>query len=174
MNTAIDRQNTTRPPRGDMHPLVALLVVFLLVGLLGVSTVGGSILSTYRVTEPMRARNQREKLLAEKYSLDLVAVKRGRTEYLKTCTACHGPGGEAKPKLGKDLRTSKFIAEKSDSQMAMFLKVGRNTWDPENTTNVAMPPKGGNPMITDQDLADIVQFIRFLQANSGYASAPKP
>lgn len=32
-----------------------------------------------------------------------------------------------------------------------------------NTTGVAMPPKCGNPSLTDQDLADVVAYLRTLQ-----------
>lgn len=133
--------------------------------LLAVSTIWGAIATNFRVGEELRARMMREMLIAEEHSLDFAAVKRGRDEYLKTCTACHGPEGEALPNLGKALRGSEFLDGQSDSQLAMFLKLGRNTWDPENTTGVAMPPKGGNPMITDEDLKDIVQFLRFLQVD---------
>lgn len=164
MNTPHDRVG--RPGgQGDMHPLIALFIVLVSLGLLGWVTIGGAIATNYSASETLRDRNLRERRVADEFSLDLAAIKRGRAEYLKTCTACHGPNGEAKPKLGKDLRTSQFIAGKSDAQMAMFLKLGRNTWDADNTTGVAMPPKGGNPMVTDQNLEDIVQFIRFLQAD---------
>jgi disulfide bond formation protein DsbB len=146
-----------------MHPLVALLIVLFFVGLFAAGTVGGAISTNFRVSADLRNRNLKERIVAEKFGLDLNAIRLGREEYLKTCTACHGPRGEAKPRLGKDLRISKFIAEKSDSQLVMFLKLGRNTWEPDNTTGVAMPPKGGNPMITDQDLGNIAQYIRFLQ-----------
>ena len=62
--------------------------------------------------------------------------------------------------LGKDLTTSTFVAEKSDADMVDFLKVGRDPSDPLNTTGVAMPPKGGNPALSDQDMLDIVAFVR--------------
>ncbi|WP_448601203.1 hypothetical protein [Thermoflexus hugenholtzii] len=41
-----------------------------------------------------------------------------------------------------------------------FIKKGRPATDPANTTGVDMPPKGGNPALTDQDLADIIAFLR--------------
>lgn len=149
----------------DMHPLVALFLMLVSFGLM-VTLPVGAISTNWRVAEPLRARLMREKTIAEAHSLDLAAIRRGRVEFRKTCTACHGPNGEAKPRLGKDLRHSKFIADQGDSQLVMFLKLGRNTWDPDNTTGVAMPPKGGNPMITDENLAEIVQFLRFVQADA--------
>jgi mono/diheme cytochrome c family protein len=62
--------------------------------------------------------------------------------------------------LGKDLTTSTFVAEKTDAELIEFIKVGRGPEDPLNTTGVAMPPRGGNPALKDQEIADIVAFVR--------------
>jgi len=83
--------------------------------------------------------------------------------FAASCAACHGPQGEGVSGLGKDMTASEFIAAQSDAELLAFIKVGRGTDDPLNTTGVAMPPKGGNPAITDAQLADIVAFIRSIQ-----------
>lgn len=88
---------------------------------------------------------------------------KGKELFSQTCVACHGPVGEGVPNLGKDMTTSEFIASKTDAELVEFIKVGRDTSDPLNTTNVAMPAKGGNPALSDQDLVDIVTFVRSLQ-----------
>ncbi|GAB4528218.1 MAG: hypothetical protein Kow0063_04230 [Anaerolineae bacterium] len=88
---------------------------------------------------------------------------RGQELFSKTCAACHGPGGEGIEGLGKDMTASEFIAGKSDDELVEFIKVGRAPDDPLNTTGVAMLPKGGNPALSDEDLYDIVAFIRTLQ-----------
>ena len=87
----------------------------------------------------------------------------GKELFGMSCIACHGPAGEGVPGLGKDMTTSEFIAGKTDSELVDFIKVGRDPSDPLNTTGVAMPPKGGNPAYTDEDLANIVSFVRTLQ-----------
>lgn len=79
------------------------------------------------------------------------------------CAACHGPDGKGVPSLGKNLVTSEFAKGKTDEELVAFLKVGRDTSDPLNTTGVAMPPKGGNPALTDADLMDIVAYVRELE-----------
>ena len=84
----------------------------------------------------------------------------GQEAFATTCVACHGPAGEGVPGLGKDMTSSEFIAEKSDDELVAFIKVGRDPSDPLNSTGVAMPPKGGNPALSDEDLQDIVAFIR--------------
>lgn len=84
----------------------------------------------------------------------------GQALFASTCSACHGPTGEGIPGLGKDMTTSQFIAEKTDQELVDFIKVGRGSTDPLNTTGVDMPPKGGNPSLDDEDLANIVSYIR--------------
>lgn len=87
------------------------------------------------------------------------AVK-GKTAFLATCSACHGADAKGVPSLGKDMTTSAFIKGLTDDQMLDFVKKGRPASDPTNTTKVDMPPKGGNPALTDQDLYDIIAYIR--------------
>ncbi len=106
-------------------------------------------------------------------------LEKGKKLYTQTCTACHGPHGEAKPNLGKDIGTSKFVHGLSDDELVAFLKKGRPPGDPMNTTGVLMPPKGGNPALTDDDLHAIVAYVRQLQAQrygkaaaQGAAKAP--
>lgn len=84
----------------------------------------------------------------------------GQELFTGTCSACHGPEGKGVEGLGKDMTKSEFIAGKSDAELLEFIKVGRDPSDPLNTTGVAMPPKGGNPALGEEDLLDIIAFIR--------------
>lgn len=90
-------------------------------------------------------------------------VENGKAKFATTCTSCHGPDAKGMTGLGKDLHNNAFIADLSDQQAVDFLKKGRTASDPLNTTKVDMPPKGGNPALSDQDLADIVAFLRTLK-----------
>jgi mono/diheme cytochrome c family protein len=92
---------------------------------------------------------------------------RGKTLFDGTCAACHGTDAKGLPNLGKNLVTSEFEKGKTDAQLVEFIKTGRPISDPANTTGVEMPPKGGNPNFTDQDLFDIVAYLRTLQAAGG-------
>jgi mono/diheme cytochrome c family protein len=84
----------------------------------------------------------------------------GQALFTGTCSSCHGPDATGIAGLGKDLTTSTFVAERSDAEMIEFLKTGRPATDPLNTTGVDMPPRGGNPALTDDDLVDIVAYLR--------------
>ncbi len=86
----------------------------------------------------------------------------GETAYNQYCVACHGPGATGVDKLGKTWVGSEFINSMSDDELVAFVKVGRPATDPANTTGVDMPPKGGNPALTDQQLYDLVAYMRQL------------
>ncbi len=87
----------------------------------------------------------------------------GEALFNQVCIACHGVGGEGIEGLGKPLPTSTFVASLSDRELLDFVKTGRPANHPDNTTGVDMPPKGGNPALTDQDILDIISYIRILQ-----------
>ncbi|MCQ3978351.1 MAG: hypothetical protein DPW09_33410 [Anaerolineae bacterium] len=87
----------------------------------------------------------------------------GEKLFMATCVACHGQDGQGLPSLGKNLVTSEFVAGKTDSELVEFIKVGRGPDDPLNTTGVMMPAKGNNPALSDQDLYNIVAYLRTLR-----------
>lgn len=68
------------------------------------------------------------------------------------------------PKMGKNLHDNPFIQTRSAAELVDFLKVGRRSYDPLNLTGVDMPPRGGNPALTGQDLAAIAAYLESLQA----------
>ena len=90
------------------------------------------------------------------------SVQAGAELFKGTCATCHGAGGEGVPNLGKDMRGSEWVKGQTDEQLFEFLKNGRKATDPLNTTGVEMPPRGGNPKFTDDDLRKIVSYVRTL------------
>lgn len=88
----------------------------------------------------------------------------GEELFTATCAACHGADATGVAGLGPSLVGNEFVGGLSDSELIAFISVGRPIDDPANTTGVAMPPKGGNPSLSDGDLADIVDYLRTLGA----------
>lgn len=84
----------------------------------------------------------------------------GHDQFVTACSACHGADGAGLPGMGKSLRSSEFVADQSDEDLIRFIKTGRPIWDSANTTGVDMPPKGGNPALTDEEMRLIVDYIR--------------
>jgi hypothetical protein len=78
-------------------------------------------------------------------------------------------------KLGPALRQNQFVQSLDDPALVAFLRVGREPDDPRSTTGILMPAKGGNSLLRDQDLMDIVAHLRTMQpARDGKAAAPAP
>ncbi|MBW4437282.1 MAG: c-type cytochrome [Pleurocapsa minor GSE-CHR-MK-17-07R] len=95
-------------------------------------------------------------------------IAAGGQIYSSLCFACHGSDAQGISGLGKTLIGTDFINGQTDEQLVAFLIVGRSATDPLNTSGQVMPARGGNPMLSDADLLNVVAYIRELNA----AAAP--
>ncbi|MBK9125009.1 MAG: cytochrome c [Chloroflexi bacterium] len=86
----------------------------------------------------------------------------GERIFSSACTACHGFNGGGISGLGPSFIGNEFVNTHSNTALLEFVKVGRQVTDPANTTGVAMPARGGNPSLTDQDLAAVIVYLRSL------------
>jgi len=98
-------------------------------------------------------------------------IANGNTLFHSLCVACHGKAGTGLQGNGKRLADNDFIRSLSDDALLDFVKQGRAPTDPKNTTGIQMPPKGGNPALSDDDLLDIIAYLRTLQSQKS-ASLP--
>ncbi len=142
-----------------MKKLVYLPIVLLIVVVLSLSACGGGAERLPQESKSAEAA-QSAPTKEEPTPTPKGDPVEGQKLFTQTCSACHGPAGEGMPGLGKDMTSSEFIADKSDDALLAFIKVGRDPSDPLNTTGVAMPPKGGNPALDDEDLQHIIAYIR--------------
>ena len=90
-------------------------------------------------------------------------IAQGHEEYKKVCAVCHGQNGEGMAQLGKDLRGNEFVKTHSDEELLAFIIEGRPATHPDNTRGVDMPPRGGNPNVTDEQILQIVAYMRSLE-----------
>ena len=81
----------------------------------------------------------------------------------QSCSSCHGENFEGVKNLGPALTDNGFIQDHTDDELIDFIKEGRARDAQDNESGLAMPPYGGNTRLTDDDLADIVLFLRTLQ-----------
>lgn len=91
----------------------------------------------------------------------------GQKVYMSSCQACHGSDARGVPGNGKSIADSAFVRDHDDDALLAFLKRGRDPSDPANTTGVGMPAKGGNPALDDDDLLDVIAYLRSLQPHQG-------
>lgn len=90
------------------------------------------------------------------------SVPDGAKTFSASCASCHGQDAKGIEGLGKSLVGSDFIASSSESEIADFIATGRPSSDPDNETGIDMPPKGGNPSLNDQDLANLAAYLKTL------------
>jgi cytochrome c5 len=139
-----------------------LLVVLVVALALALAACGGN-------DEPQTTNSPAEQAAANNNTNQSVAAvagdpERGATLYVSSCVACHGPDGSGVVGLGLSLHPddSELVRESSDEELVEFIKVGRQPDHPENTTGIAMPPKGGNPALSEEGIYDIVAWMRTL------------
>jgi|TARA_B100001079_G_C16190543_1_gene417004 disulfide bond formation protein DsbB len=87
----------------------------------------------------------------------------GKEIYQKSCSACHGSEATGVDGLGKDLVKGAFIKSLADDELITFIKEGRDTGSPDNSTGIDMPPNGGNPALKDEDIKAIILYLRSIQ-----------
>lgn len=124
---------------------------------------GGVAMSVWLTPRPKPAYHERLAALPPKEPLAVDIVAHGRDVFRTVCAACHGPYGFGVEGLGRDLVHSDFVADTDDQALAAFIEQGRPADHPLNKTKVAMPPKGGSPSLTSDDMLAIVAFLRGMQ-----------
>lgn len=92
-----------------------------------------------------------------------VRTQFGKQLFMQNCSSCHAADASGMPKQGANLRDSVFVAKRSDAQLVSFLRVGRNPGDRDSVLGLTMPPRGGNANLEDDELADIVAYLRLVK-----------
>ena len=87
-------------------------------------------------------------------------IVEGKRLFESYCAVCHGMDAHGLPGLGLDLIENDFIDDHSDDGLLSFIGRGRQPWEPDNTTGIAMPARGGNPNLTDADILKIIAYLR--------------
>lgn len=140
------RLRTVRKENSPMKPTLFVNIALLLVLVLSLAACGGG--------------NPGETVSAAPPVGDPVA---GERIFTSACAGCHGLKGEGVQGLSQNMTQSAFIASATDQELFEYIKLGRTPDDQVKPARAAMPPKGGNPLLTDQNLYDTVAYIRLLQ-----------
>jgi len=78
---------------------------------------------------------------------------RGAQIYGETCVACHGENGKGAIPGVPDLRQR--LTQSDEVLMQHMIEGYQSPGSP-----MPMPPRGGNPDLTDQDMADVLAYLR--------------
>jgi len=91
-------------------------------------------------------------------------IASGTRLYAANCLACHGAHGVGIAGVGMALRNNDFItARDDDDDLLEFLLTGRMPSAPDTKLGLLMPAKGGNPALDEDDLLDIIAYLRTIQ-----------
>lgn len=158
-----------KTPNFPLYPVLIMFAIFalLLVGLLaGQPKIPPAtrIAPTEVAVEPTATAAPTEVAVNVTYSNE--DITEGQALFQTSCSACHGTEGRGISGLGKDLIDSEFVHGLTDPELHEFIVVGRSFDDPLNTTGIMMPPKGGNPALDDNQIDQIIAFIRSRSAGS--------
>ena len=91
------------------------------------------------------------------------SLENGASLYSQACASCHGANGIGAEGLGTALANSPQITNLTESEMFAIIRDGRAADAPSNRTGIAMPPSGGQPDLTDEQIVDIILYIQSLQ-----------
>src|SRR4051812_48493810 len=91
---------------------------------------------------------------------DVPGQQSGKQVVEAVCSACHATGALNAPKIGDKTAWGPLISQGHDQLTAIAIKGIR-----------AMPPKGGNPQLTDAEVARAVAFMAN-QAGAGFKEPP--
>ena len=148
-----------------MNNRVLLILCLALAGLLALAACGAPLPppKTGMVSQPASSSGPKVSGAAQQFATLKGDASKGKTKFTGTCASCHGESATGMAGLGKDLTTSTFTRGLSNADFLLFVTKGRPASDKANTTGVDMPPRGGNPALSSQDLADIIAFVRTLE-----------
>ncbi|MDP7009088.1 MAG: cytochrome c oxidase subunit 3 [Phycisphaerales bacterium] len=90
-------------------------------------------------------------------------VAKGKKLWDSTCRSCHGVIGEGVVGQGVPLDDNSYVLDHTDGELVDFIMVGRAANAPDSVLQLQMPPKGGNPMLKEADILDVVTYIRTWQ-----------
>lgn len=79
----------------------------------------------------------------------------GKALYEQSCLVCHGEDGEAVMPGVKDLSGANGPLLQDDKQLARSIREGV-----QRDGAMMMPPLGGNPRLTDNDIQKIILYMR--------------
>ncbi len=87
----------------------------------------------------------------------------GEALFREACAACHGQNAEGVANLGNTLVANDFIRGLNDTELLQYIHEGRDLNSPDNTTGLVMPPSGGRPDLTDEQMQEIIAYLRSKQ-----------
>ncbi len=93
-------------------------------------------------------------------ALPVVGQASGRDIYMNSCVACHGPDGQGALPGVPDLVAGDWPAGLDDATLLKRIRDGFQS----PRSPLAMPPKGGNPALSEADLRAVLNYMKTMLA----------
>ena len=91
------------------------------------------------------------------------SMENGAIHYALSFASCHGENGEGIEGVGSALADSPNVSGLTDSELLSIIRDGRAADAEDNRSGIAMPPLGGQPSLTDEQVDDIILYIQTWQ-----------
>ena len=80
----------------------------------------------------------------------------GKALYETTCLVCHGDDGKGAMPGVSDLTDARAVLAQPDAVLLKRIVEGYQS----PGSPMAMPPKGGNPKLTEKDVVELLRYMR--------------
>lgn len=100
-------------------------------------------------------------LLVDAYTVVRAEMTVGKSLYENNCAICHGHDGEGAMPGVRSMISNSLWTKKSDQELVMMIINGIESTD----SPISMPPKGGNPSLTEEQIHSMVNYLRSLVGN---------
>jgi len=77
--------------------------------------------------------------------------------YMQTCYICHGDDGAGYMPGVADLKDNRQLFADKETRVAQRIKQGI-----DSNGSISMPPKGGNPNLSDAEILALVRYVKQL------------
>ncbi|WP_166668764.1 c-type cytochrome [Thiohalophilus thiocyanatoxydans] len=101
-------------------------------------------------------------LLVDAYTVVRAEMPAGKSLYENNCVVCHGHDGEGAMPGVRSMISNRLWTKQSDQELVAMIINGVESTDGP----VSMPPKGGNPALTEEQIHSIVNYLRILVDNN--------
>ncbi len=116
--------------------------------------------------EQTQAEGPRQEKQGEEVTAQAGDPTKGEQLFKQYCSACHGQDAKGIEGVGTSLVNNEFIRNRNIPELVQFVIEGRPANHPDNKTGIPMPPKGGFDFLTDEEITDIVAYLKTLEGNS--------
>lgn len=90
----------------------------------------------------------------------LSIVDQGAAVYKEACAACHGVTGRGVVGVGNDLVHSELVLQETGDAFLKYVRTLEHEEEEKQSSPKAMPPSGGRPDLSDEQILAIFQFLK--------------